>query len=65
MKEQTYEEAMKQLEKITGQIESGELDIDHLCDQLKEAQKLIKFCKDKLYKTDENVQKILESVTNK
>jgi exodeoxyribonuclease VII small subunit len=65
MKEQTYEEAMKQLEKITSQIESGELDIDHLCDQLKEAQKLIKFCKDKLYKTDENVQKILESVTNK
>ena len=65
MKEQTYEEAMKQLEKITSQIESGEPDIDHLCDQLKEAQKLIKFCKDKLYKTDENVQKILESVTNK
>ncbi len=52
MKEQTYEEAMARLEKITAQIESGELDIDHLCDKLKEAQELIKFCKDKLYKTD-------------
>ncbi len=65
MKEQTYEEAMARLEKITAQIESGELDIDHLCDKLKEAQELIKFCKDKLYKTDENIQKILESVAEK
>lgn len=65
MKEQTYEGAMAQLEKITSQIESGELDIDHLCESLKEAQKLIKFCKDKLYKTDEDIQKMIETVTDK
>ena len=63
MKEQTYEEAMKQLEKITSQIESGELDIDHFKGGILCLGR--KFCKDKLYKTDENVQKILESVTNK
>lgn len=58
MKE-TYSEAMKRLETIVSQIESGELDIDELGNQLKEAQKLIKFCRDKLYKADEEIKKML------
>lgn len=56
-----YEEAMKRLEEIVGQIESGKLDIDMISDRLKEAQTLIKFCKDKLYETDEKIRKILET----
>ena len=40
-----YEEAIKELETIVSQIEKDELDIDQLTDRLKEAQKLIKFCK--------------------
>lgn len=56
-----YEEAMKRLEEIVGQIESGKLDIDMISDRLKEAQTLIKFCKDKLYETDEEIRKILET----
>ena len=40
-----YEEAIKQLETIVSQIENNELDIDQLASRLKEAQKLIKFCK--------------------
>lgn len=50
---------MKRLETIVSQIESGELDIDELGNQLKEAQKLIKFCRDKLYKADEEIKKML------
>ena len=42
-------------------MESGELDIDSLCAQLKVAQKLIKQCKDRLTKTDEEIKKILEA----
>ena len=38
---------------------NGELDIDSLSEQLKTAQKLIKQCKDKLTKTDEDIRKIL------
>lgn len=56
-----YEEAMKRLEEIVGQIEGGKLDIDMISDRLKEAQTLIKFCKDKLYETDEEIRKILEA----
>lgn len=57
----TYSEAMKRLECIVSRIESNELDIDELGENLKEAQKLIKFCKDKLYKTDQEIQKMLET----
>lgn len=60
-KEQKYEAAMRQLEDIAAKIENGELDIDSLSEQLKTAQKLIKQCKDKLTKTDEDIRKILGS----
>ena len=58
-KEQKYEAAMRQLEDIAAKMENGELDIDSLSEQLKTAQKLIKKCKDKLTKTDEDIRKIL------
>lgn len=60
-KEQKYEAAMRQLEDIAAKMENGELDIDSLSEQLKTAQKLIKQCKDKLTKTDEDICKILGS----
>ena len=59
-KKETYTEAMRKLEAIVERIESGELDIDQLGENLKEAQKLIKFCKDKLYKADEDIKKMLD-----
>ena len=58
-KDQKYEAAMRQLEDIAAKMENGELDIDSLSEQLKTAQKLIKQCKDKLTKTDEDIRKIL------
>lgn len=59
-KEIKYEEALKQLETIVDKMENDELDIDGLGEQLKTAQKLIKLCKDKLTKTNEEIKKILE-----
>ena len=56
-----YEEAVSQLEEIVKKMESGELDIDMMSTELKNAQQLIKLCKDKLTKTDEEITKILES----
>lgn len=58
-KEFKYEAAMMQLEEIVKKMENGDLDVDSLCEQLKVAQKLIKQCKDKLTKTDEEIKKIL------
>ena len=54
------EEAVAQLEAIVRRMETGELNLDSLADELKKAQKLIKMCKDKLTKTDEEIKKMLE-----
>ena len=48
--EQKYETAFAQLH--------DEYSIDEIAVQLKEAQRLIKFCKDKLTKTEQEIQKI-------
>lgn len=58
-KKLTYTAAMKQLEEIVSQLEDNTLDIDLLTEKVKTAQELIKFCRDKLYKTDEEIQKLL------
>ena len=60
-KKESYSEAMKRLEAIVAQIEVGELDLDALCERLKEAQALIKQCREKLYKTDEEIKKLVKS----
>lgn len=54
-----YEEAMTRLESIVSDMENGNLDIDTLCEKVKMAQKLIKVCRDKLTKTDDEIKKIL------
>lgn len=63
-KKETYTEAMKRLEAIVAQIESNELDIDELADRLKEAQRQIKYCREKLYKADAEIKKMLEEGTD-
>ena len=52
-----YEEAMAQLEAIVHKMESNEQDIDEIAAQLKTAQRLIKFCRDKLTKTESELLK--------
>ena len=54
-----YEEAVSQLEQIVANLEEGGLNIDELSSELKKAQKLITLCKQRLTKTDEEIQKIL------
>ena len=57
--ETKYEAAFAELQAIVRQMENDELDIDQMAEQLKRAQELIKLCKDKLTKTDEEIKKIL------
>ena len=59
-KNMKYEEAFAELQTIVRKMENDELDIDQLSAQLKRAQQLIKLCKDKLTKTDQEIKKILE-----
>lgn len=58
--EMTYETAMKQLEQIVASMESGQMPIDKMAENLKQSQELITFCKQKLVSTDEEIQKIIE-----
>ncbi|HBG40196.1 MAG TPA: exodeoxyribonuclease VII small subunit [Porphyromonadaceae bacterium] len=63
MEKQTYTQAKKELEGIVNAIESGDLDVDALTDKVKRASELITFCKEKLTKTDSELQKILEDIS--
>lgn len=56
----TYTEALDRLEEIMGKIQSGKIDIDELSGLLKEAQQLVKFCRDKIYKVDEEIKALTE-----
>ena len=60
MKKMTYAEAMTRLEEITTKIQGGKVDIDKLAGLLKEAQELLQFCRDKLYKVDEEIKALTE-----
>ena len=56
MEKITYAEAMTRLEEITAKIQVGKIDIDELAGLLKEAQLLVQFCREKLYKVDEEIK---------
>ena len=59
MKEELkYEEAFAQLQNIVRKMENDVYSIDEIAVQLKTAQRLIKFCKDKLTKTEEEIRQL-------
>ena len=62
MKKQTYREAVNEIEEILGNIENDELEVDDLVEKVKKVTELLKFCKDKLYKTQEEVEKALKEM---
>ena len=59
-KKLNYTQTMQRLEEIVAKIESGEMDIDSLTDNLKEAKELVNFCKEKLTKVENEVKTILD-----
>ncbi|MCI7654372.1 MAG: exodeoxyribonuclease VII small subunit [Bacteroidales bacterium] len=56
----TFEEATTRLEAIVRRMEDGQLNLDEITSQLKEAKQLVKFCRDKLTKTEKEVNDILK-----
>lgn len=61
-KQESYNDAVEKLRLIVSEIERGDLDVDLLSEKVAEASRLVKFCKEKLLKADEEVKKILESL---
>ena len=64
MSELTYTTAMQELEAIVAKMQSDNCDIDALADYTKRATELIKFCREKLFTTDQEVKKCIETLTS-
>lgn len=62
--EMTYARALERLEEIVNEIQGGKLDIDALANVLKEADEIIKFCRGKLFKVDEEVKAVLQNMND-
>ena len=58
----SYQKAIEEIEDILSKIENEELDVDDLSEKVKRVHTLIKFCKEKLFKTEEEVEKILNDI---
>lgn len=58
----SYNEAMAEVEEILEKIENEELDVDDLAEKVKRVSVLLKICKDKLLKTNEQVDQILKEM---
>ncbi|MCG8574341.1 MAG: exodeoxyribonuclease VII small subunit [Flavobacteriales bacterium] len=60
-KKMKYEDALKQLQDIVGLLERKEIKIDELSDKVKEAKEIVDFCRKKLEKTEDEINKIIDS----
>ena len=56
----TYEQAMQELEDVVRLLEGNQLGLDEIAGKVQRAQYLIAFCREKLTKTDADIQKLFE-----
>ncbi len=61
-KKVSYSEAMAEIEEILEKIENEEFDVDELAEKVKRVSVLLKICKDKLHKTNEQVEQVLKEM---
>ena len=59
-KKLTFEEALKQLETIAGQIERGEIGLEESISKYEEGMKLVKHCRDVLTKAEHKIEQLQE-----
>ena len=60
MAKQTFENALKRLEAIVQDLESGDLSLDEALKKFQEGIKLSKFCSKKLDETEKKVSMLLK-----
>ena len=59
-----YNDAIEEIESILDKMENNQLDIDDLGENVKRVASLIKLCKEKLTKTEQDVEQILKDIEN-
>jgi exodeoxyribonuclease VII small subunit len=62
-KELTYTAAFEELKEIVDQLENDTISVDELTEKMKRATVLMKICRDKLTKTEEEVNKTIEELS--
>lgn len=62
-RELSYSQAMAEIERILARLEDAQMDVDSLAAEVGRATELIAFCRSRLMKAEEDVNKILASDT--
>lgn len=58
----SYTDAIQELEAIVSKIENEDITVDDLAEKVKRASLLIKICRDKLTKTEQDVNAVLKEL---
>ncbi|MDX1751735.1 Exodeoxyribonuclease VII small subunit [Salinimicrobium sediminis] len=58
----SYTEAFTELQQIVLEMENSEIGIDELDARVKRASLLLKICREKLFKTEQNVMETLKTL---
>ena len=58
----SFSKAMAEIEDIVSKIESNKYELDELTERVKRVAYLATYCKEKLRKTDEEVQQVLDGM---
>ena len=61
MAQKTFEQSMKQLERIVQELEDGELPLEKAIKKFEEGMKLTRFCSAKLDETEKKVSILLKN----
>ncbi len=59
----TYTAAFEELKEIVDQLENDSISVDELTEKMKRATVLMKICRDKLTKTEEEVNKTIAELS--
>jgi exodeoxyribonuclease VII small subunit len=61
MTEMSFEESMKKIEEIVGELEKGEIPLEESLDRFEEAVKLARACQRKLQKARARISKLVKA----
>lgn len=57
-----YKQAIQRIESLVSKIEGEDPEVDHLSEMVKEALDLLKFCKEHLKKTEDDLNEALQGL---
>lgn len=60
MEKKTYEQTLSRLEELVKKIEDPKRDLSGIADDVKEAMKLVKWCREYLRKGEEEIAELLD-----